>query len=125
MAATSAWHPSDVALRSSGLGELEAILAEAVAGHLEACDARGKRVAELSCDTFLGRLQGQASPTSPPPAAPSFSGLSKDDARRHASPGRSPVRTHRFRQKLGASAHLQVVSADFDGLSRDLRSVRP
>jgi serine/threonine protein kinase len=50
-------HPTDHTLSSYGLGKLDDALAEAVNQHLETCDSCRRRVAELSSDEFLGRLQ--------------------------------------------------------------------
>ena len=50
-------HPADETLISYGLGKLDDTIAEAVGKHLEQCNPCRKRVAELSSDTFLARLQ--------------------------------------------------------------------
>ena len=77
MAAPTA-HPSDQTLQSYGLGKLDDLQAEAVGKHLEECDACRGRVAEVTSDTFLGRLRdAQARPESIPPVGSSLAGLSK------------------------------------------------
>ncbi len=59
-------HPTDQTLCSYGLGKLDDGAANAVNRHLEQCPECRKRVAELSADTFLGRIRdAQQSTTSP------------------------------------------------------------
>jgi len=78
MATSAAVHPSDETLQSYGLGKLDDMLAEAVVRHLGECDACRRRVAEVTSDTFVGRLQdAQARPKTIPPAGSSLEGLSK------------------------------------------------
>ena len=56
-------HPTDQTLHSYGLGKLDDALAESVSTHLESCPDCRRRVAEMSSDSFLGRLRGaQGSP---------------------------------------------------------------
>jgi serine/threonine protein kinase/formylglycine-generating enzyme required for sulfatase activity len=50
-------HPADETLVSYGLGKLGDTLAESVNKHLEQCDPCRRRVAELSSDSFVGRLR--------------------------------------------------------------------
>jgi len=50
-------HPTDQTLSSFGLGKLDDRSAEAVSNHLEQCPNCPQRVAELSADRFLGRIQ--------------------------------------------------------------------
>jgi serine/threonine protein kinase len=57
MGATSPPHPTDQTLQSYGLGKLGEGPAEAVNKHLEDCPDCRSRVAELSSDSFLGRLR--------------------------------------------------------------------
>jgi formylglycine-generating enzyme required for sulfatase activity/serine/threonine protein kinase len=88
MEALSRVHPTDQTLSSFGLGKLDDGPAEAVNKHLEQCPDCRKRVAEMSADSFLGRIRdaqkglgvsafGQSQPgevqtskksTAPPPA---------------------------------------------------------
>ncbi len=80
MAAPAAVHPSEQTLQSYGLGKLDDMLSEAVAKHLAECDSCRVRVAELTSDTFLGRLQeAQARPASIPAVGSSLPGMSKLD----------------------------------------------
>jgi hypothetical protein len=58
-----ALHPPDQTLCSYGLGKLDADAAESVNKHLESCPECRCRVAELSSDSFLGRLR-EANPLS-------------------------------------------------------------
>ena len=57
MGATVAVHPADPILRAYGLGKLDDVASSSVSRHLERCDSCQRRVAELSSDDFLGRLQ--------------------------------------------------------------------
>ncbi|HUE14203.1 MAG TPA: SUMF1/EgtB/PvdO family nonheme iron enzyme [Planctomycetaceae bacterium] len=50
-------HPADETLVSYGLGKLDETLAESVNKHLEQCDPCRQRVAQLSSDSFVGRLR--------------------------------------------------------------------
>jgi|GEM_PF-1449173 len=88
MAASAAVHPSDQTLQSYGLGKLNDLLAEAVGKHLGECDACRRRVAEVTSDSFVGRLQNaQARPETAPPVGSSLAGLSKlDGEARQPSP---------------------------------------
>ncbi len=54
---SAAVHPSDQTLNAYGLGKLDDASAGTVSKHLEDCDSCQHRVAELSSDEFLGRLQ--------------------------------------------------------------------
>ena len=55
-------HPTDQSLQSYGLGKLEDASVKAVEEHLEACADCRRRVAELSADSFLGRLRDAEGP---------------------------------------------------------------
>jgi anti-sigma factor RsiW len=50
-------HPNYQILSSFGLGKLDEPSARAVSKHLEQCPECRKRVAELSADSFLGRVR--------------------------------------------------------------------
>ncbi len=50
-------HPTNQTLSSFGLGKLDDGSAKAVSKHLEQCPDCRKRVAELSADSFLGRIR--------------------------------------------------------------------
>ena len=61
-------HPNDQTLSSYGLGKLDDASAESVNQHLESCPVCRRRVAELTSDSFLGRLrdaQGRPDPAAP------------------------------------------------------------
>jgi hypothetical protein len=58
MGTTAAVHPTDQTLQAYGLGKLDESTAELVNRHLESCPDCQRRVAELSSDSFLRRLQG-------------------------------------------------------------------
>ena len=57
MGVSAAVHPSDQTLSAYALGKLDDASAGTVSKHLEDCDSCQRRVAELSSDEFLGRLQ--------------------------------------------------------------------
>ena len=69
-------HPTTEMLRAYSLGRIDDAAAEAVHAHLEACQECRRQVAEMSPDSFLGRLRDakEAPPTSA--AGPPASGLS-------------------------------------------------
>jgi serine/threonine protein kinase len=70
-------HPTDQTLSSYGLGKLDDGSAEAVNKHLEQCLDCRNRVAEISPDSFLGRLRdAQGRPDSPARSVASLAGLS-------------------------------------------------
>jgi serine/threonine protein kinase len=63
MGASAAVHPTDQVLQAYGLGKLDDVSSMWVSKHLEGCDLCQRRVAELSSDDFLDRLQNaQAKP---------------------------------------------------------------
>jgi anti-sigma factor ChrR (cupin superfamily) len=79
MDAPPATHPTDQTLSSYGLGKLDDAAADSVGRHLERCPACRRRVADLSPDSFLGRLrdaQAEGRPDSPAPVVSSLVGLS-------------------------------------------------
>ena len=81
MEASPVVHPSEKTLSSYGLGKLDDHQAEAVNRHLKDCAACQSRVAEMTSDTFLGRLrEAQARPGSVLPVGSSIAGISKLDA---------------------------------------------
>src|ERR1700685_1666762 len=66
-------HPADETLVWYGLGKLDDTLAESVGKHLKECDPCRRRVAQLSADSILERLQNaepqqEANPPGPTPA---------------------------------------------------------
>ena len=62
MDAAPSLHPTDQTLSSYGLGKLDDRSAEAVNEHLEECRDCRKRVAEMSADSFLGRVRDAQKP---------------------------------------------------------------
>ena len=81
MDAPAAVHPSDQTLQSYGLGKLDDLLAEAVNKHLADCPGCRNRVAEVTSDTFVGRLQeAKVRPATAPPIGSSLVGISKLDS---------------------------------------------
>jgi hypothetical protein len=81
MGATAAVHPTDPTLLAYGLGKLDDASADSVNKHLESCPDCQRRVAEMSSDSFLGRLrQVQGRPDSTGPVVSSLAGLSMLDA---------------------------------------------
>ena len=76
-------HPNDQTLQSYGLGKLKDASSQLVSKHLEACDTCQRRVAEISSDSFLGRLRDfKGSPDPLGPVGSSLAGLSMLDAAR-------------------------------------------
>ena len=67
MGVSAAVHPTDPILQAYGLGKLDDVSAESVAKHLESCPHCRHRVAELSSDEFLGRLQKPRRTMTPKP----------------------------------------------------------
>jgi serine/threonine protein kinase len=61
-----ATHPADQTLHAYGLGQLDDASAEAVNQHLEGCADCRRRVAEISSDSFLGRLRDARDRPEPP-----------------------------------------------------------
>ena len=77
MDARPALHPTDRTLHAYGLGQLDNDAGESVHAHLEGCPDCRRRVAEMSSDSFLGRLRDAgARPESFHPAVSSTDGLS-------------------------------------------------
>jgi hypothetical protein len=62
MDADSRRHPGEQALRAFGLGKLDDGSAEAINRHLEQCPECRSQVAEMSDDSFLGRLHDAQEP---------------------------------------------------------------
>jgi len=92
MDASGVDHPTDQTLRAYGVGKLYGDLADSVHSHLGACADCRQRVAEVSADTFLGRLRdAQVRPESPAPVGPSLAGLptTEGSPRSTASPANS------------------------------------
>ena len=85
MDAHSASHPADPTLQAYGLGRLDEASAGPVHAHLKNCPACRRRVAELSSDSFLGRLRdAQGRPALTEPDAPAANGRSgRADERRY------------------------------------------
>jgi serine/threonine protein kinase len=83
MGATAAVHPTDQTLQSYGLGKLDDASAASVDKHLESCADCRSRVAEMTSDSFLGRLrdvQAQPGLRDSGPVVSSLAGLSMLDA---------------------------------------------
>jgi serine/threonine protein kinase len=90
-------HPTESTLSSYGLGKLDDASSKLVNQHLESCPECRLRVAELSSDSFLGRLrdaQAHSRPNSPAPAMSATDGLSLlagGDSRESAPPPASSL----------------------------------
>lgn len=86
-------HPTDQALHAYGLGELDDGAAESLGKHLESCPACRNRVAELTPDSFLGRVRdAQGRPESPAAVVSSVATTSRLRDR-PGSPARPPAST--------------------------------
>jgi Putative zinc-finger len=93
MNAQPALHPTDQTLQSYGLGKLDDASAESVNKHLESCPACRSRVAEISSDSFLGKLRdAQGRPYSTAPVVSSLTGMSMMDGGA-SSPSPPPAST--------------------------------
>ena len=108
-------HPADETLVSYGLGKLDDTLAESVNKHLEQCVPCRRRVAELSSDSFVGRLRdAQARVDEVPPRPKTV--VEPDPPRRSPAAGKQasaavwPVSTGALPSEL--VNHLQVVEDD-------------
>jgi len=111
MAAPDSIHPSDQTLRAYGVGKLDGTLAESVNSHLSGCGECRERVAEMSHDTFLGRLRdGHARPESPAPVGAPYGAMSITEARRSSigpppasalPPGLAELRDYEILRELG------------------------
>jgi serine/threonine protein kinase/tetratricopeptide (TPR) repeat protein len=97
MVAPASLHPSGQTLLSYGLGKLDDTSAEAVNGHLEECAACRRRIAEMSGDSFLGRLRDAHG--RPPAPGLSTSGVSRA-ASGPASPSTSPIQANSLPPEL-------------------------
>src|SRR5205809_198606 len=88
MKAPASLHPSDQTLQSYGLGKLDTFPAEAVGQHVAECEACRNRVAEMTSDSFVGRLREAQQPKSEssPALGASLLGVSRlgDDSRTSA-----------------------------------------
>ncbi len=86
-------HPTDPLLRDYGLRKLDTVSGESVSKHLDSCDSCRRRVAELSSDDFLDRLQdAQAMPDRGTSATAPFEASSHDGNTRPILPA-PPVDT--------------------------------
>jgi serine/threonine protein kinase/WD40 repeat protein len=70
-------HPSDQALSSFGLGKLDDRSAGAINKHLEQCADCQKRVADMSADSFLGRIREAQKPAGHSMSEPPQPGATK------------------------------------------------
>ena len=89
-------HPTDQTLSSYGLGKLDDASQRAVDDHLEHCPACRNRVAELSADSFLGRIRdARVQGSAPDPAVSSTEGLSTLEGRAASPAPRRRTRSRR------------------------------
>ncbi len=91
MDAHAVTHPTDETLNSYGLGKLDDRSAAGVNKHLERCADCRKRVAELSADSFLGRIRGAQKPAGHSMSDPSQPGAAKSHK---STNGPSPPPAH-------------------------------
>ena len=59
-------HPTEQTLSDFSLGKLDDARAEIINNHLNECPDCQRRVAEMSSDSFLGRLRGATDNPAPP-----------------------------------------------------------
>jgi formylglycine-generating enzyme required for sulfatase activity/serine/threonine protein kinase len=110
MGAAASIHPTDQTLQAYGLGKLDETTADPVNRHLESCPDCQRRVAELSSDSFLGRLQKAQSATDrsgatwPPDVSSNMEGPSDSNQRPPAEtmpPGLSDHPDYEVLRELG------------------------
>lgn len=77
MDAKAALHPTDETLTAFGLGKLPDADADTIANHVEGCETCRNRVAELSGDSFLGRLKAAQLRDGTPTPSGSLSGVAR------------------------------------------------
>jgi serine/threonine protein kinase len=82
-------HPADETLVSYGLGNLADTVAESVNKHLEQCLPCRRRVAELSADSFVGRLRESQRPAGDAPPRPKTI-VEQEPPRPSAAAGKPP-----------------------------------
>jgi anti-sigma factor RsiW len=78
MDSRSGQYPDDQTLKSFGLGKLDERSAASVSEHVEHCPECERKVAEMSADSFLGRMRGVGAEL---PEAASGSGAYQPDER--------------------------------------------
>jgi len=78
MDAKAALHPTDETLAAFGLGKLGDAAADTIANHVEGCETCRNRAAELSGDSFLGRLKAAQGRDGTPTPSGSLTGVARN-----------------------------------------------
>ncbi len=129
-------HPTDPTLQAYGLGKLDDLLAETVDNHLEGCPDCRRRIAELTSDSFLGRVRDARKAdrsSSSPPADTLPPGLADHpdyEVRRELGRGGMGVVYLAHNRLLGRDEVLKVMGREImersgvlDRFLREMRSV--
>jgi serine/threonine protein kinase len=107
MGVTAAVHPTDQMLHAYGMGKLDDNSSKSVHKHLESCAECQRRVAEMSSDSFLGRLRdAQSQPKSSRPVMSSLTGISMIE---NGSSSKAPPPTGSLPPGLANHPDYQVI----------------